>query len=24
MAEWVDKHVESLTLQYMQKEERAA
>jgi ferritin-like metal-binding protein YciE len=24
MAEWVDKHVEALTLQYMQKEERAA
>jgi len=24
MAEWVDKNVESLTLQYMQKEERAA
>jgi ferritin-like metal-binding protein YciE len=24
MAEWVDKHVEALTLQYMQNEERAA
>src|SRR4051794_40044439 len=24
MAEWVDKHVETLTVQYMQKEERAA
>jgi ferritin-like metal-binding protein YciE len=24
MAEWVDKHVEMLTVQYMQKEERAA
>jgi ferritin-like metal-binding protein YciE len=24
MAEWVDKHVETLTLEYMQKEERAA
>jgi len=24
MAAWVDEHVEALTLQYMQKEERAA
>jgi len=24
MAAWIDKHVESLTMQYMQKEERAA
>jgi ferritin-like metal-binding protein YciE len=24
MAQWVDEHVEALTLQYMQKEERAA
>jgi ferritin-like metal-binding protein YciE len=24
MAEWVDKHVEAITLQYLQKEERAA